>query len=138
MSPHFSNDKYSLVSKGRIYALIQGTYYLITGIWPLLHLESFLWVTGHKTDLWLLFTVAWLITTIGFTLLAAYILREVCLSTAILGLTSAITLGGVDVYFSASETIDEVYLYDAIVEFTIAIAWMTLIARYVRRPEQET
>lgn len=30
---------------------VQGTFYLATGIWPLVHIESFVAVTGPKTDL---------------------------------------------------------------------------------------
>jgi hypothetical protein len=37
----------------RAIAGTQGTYFLLTGVWPLLHMRSFLTVTGPKTDLWL-------------------------------------------------------------------------------------
>jgi hypothetical protein len=33
-------------------ALVQGVYFLLTGVWPIVHLPSFLAVTGPKTDLW--------------------------------------------------------------------------------------
>ena len=46
-------------------AKLQGIYWLLTGVWPFLHLPSFLWVTGPKEDLWLLYTVSILITAIG-------------------------------------------------------------------------
>ena len=32
-------------------ALVQGIFYFLTGIWPLLSMETFLKVTGPKTDL---------------------------------------------------------------------------------------
>ena len=31
-------------------AIVQGIYYLMTGIWPLLHLPSFEKVSGPKTE----------------------------------------------------------------------------------------
>ncbi len=33
--------------------LVQGIYFLMTAIWPIVHLESFMIVTGYKTDQWL-------------------------------------------------------------------------------------
>ena len=32
--------------------LIQGVYYALTGIWPVVHIGSFMKVTGPKRDLW--------------------------------------------------------------------------------------
>lgn len=39
-----------------------GWYYLMTGIWPLLHIRSFVWMTGPKTDRWLVKAVGGLVT----------------------------------------------------------------------------
>jgi hypothetical protein len=50
---------------------VQGAYYLATGIWPLVSVETFQWVTGPKTDHlpsgyeadhWLVMTVGVLVT----------------------------------------------------------------------------
>jgi 8-oxo-dGTP pyrophosphatase MutT (NUDIX family) len=46
-------------------------FYLLTGIWPLLHIQSFQSVTGPKTDLWLVKTAGVLITVIGAVLMMA-------------------------------------------------------------------
>ena len=45
-------------------AMIQGAYFLATGIWPLLHLASFMRVTGPKTDRWLVKTVGALVAVL--------------------------------------------------------------------------
>ena len=59
---------------------LQGIYYTLTGIWPILSIQSFQMVTGPKTDHlvtgresdhWLVMTVAVLIIAIGGTLLVA-------------------------------------------------------------------
>jgi hypothetical protein len=34
-------------------ALVQGAFYVATGVWALVDLDSFMAVTGPKTDLWL-------------------------------------------------------------------------------------
>lgn len=36
---------------------VQGAYYIVTGMWPLLHIDSFQVVTGPKDNLWLVKTV---------------------------------------------------------------------------------
>src|SRR5436190_16506029 len=61
---------------------IQGIYYLVTGVWPLVSIDTFLAVTGPKTDHlqsphpalidhWLVMTAGVLITAIGLALLTA-------------------------------------------------------------------
>jgi len=47
---------------------IQAIYYFATGLWPLVHLQSFLLVTGEKTDLWLVYMVALLTLGISISL----------------------------------------------------------------------
>lgn len=48
-----------------------GTYYVVTGLWPLIHLTSFEAVTGPKTDDWLVHMVGLLAASIGLALLHA-------------------------------------------------------------------
>jgi hypothetical protein len=40
---------------------VQAIYYLLTALWGLFHIESFMAVTGPKTDVWLVKTVSVLI-----------------------------------------------------------------------------
>ena len=47
----------------------QGVYYLLTGLWPLVHFASFEALSGRKRDRWLVRTVALLAAVIGLTLL---------------------------------------------------------------------
>jgi hypothetical protein len=54
---------------GRIALLVQGGYYVATGIWPLLSMRSFERITGPKIDKWLVKTVGLLVTAIGATIL---------------------------------------------------------------------
>src|SRR5438094_9205499 len=59
--------------------MTQGLYYFLTGVWPLISISSFQFVTGPKThnwtgneaDHWLVNTVAVLVIAIGFTLVVA-------------------------------------------------------------------
>jgi hypothetical protein len=108
-------------------SLLQGFYYTLTGIWPLISMETFLAVTGPKTDLWLVRTVSLLITAIGLTLLAAWKAREVTGSIMFLAVGSALGLTWVDVYYSMEGVIWPVYLLDAVGEGVLILGW--LIAR---------
>ena len=49
-------------------ALGQGLYFLVTAIWPLVHIASFMKVTGPKRDIWLVKTVATVIGAVGLAL----------------------------------------------------------------------
>ena len=52
-------------------ALVQGIYFFITGIWPILSMSTFLKITVPKTDLWLVKTVGLVLATIGAVLIYA-------------------------------------------------------------------
>ena len=49
----------------------QSAYYILTGLWPLVHFASFELVTGPKTDDWLVRMVGLLVVLIGVTLAVA-------------------------------------------------------------------
>ncbi|KYG69259.1 hypothetical protein AZI87_08630 [Bdellovibrio bacteriovorus] len=104
----------------------QSLFYLITGLWPILHYPSFAKVTGPKTDVWLLCIVGWFITIIGVVLLAAYFLNEVSTSLFILGAGAPLMLAGADIYYVSKKVISKVYLYDAFVEIVIVAAWLVM------------
>jgi hypothetical protein len=102
---------------------VQGIYFTLTGIWPFIHLKSFLWITGPKNDIWLLKTVAGLITTIGLTFLVSAYRREFTAAVITLALGSAFCLMAIDIYYATNDVIWDVYLLDAIAEAILIIAW---------------
>lgn len=110
-----------------ILAAVQASYFLATGVWPLLHMESFVAVTGPKTDLWLVQTVAVLICAVGASLLAAALRGAVGADAASLAVGSAAGLGAIDVLHVAEGTISPVYLGDAAVEAALLLAWGVLL-----------
>ena len=102
---------------------IQGAYWFITGVWPFVHLRSFMWVTGPKEDIWLLYTVSVLIIAIGGVLLAAGVRSAVTLEIKWLGIAGAAGLAGIDVYYALSDVIWDVYLLDAVGEVILIGLW---------------
>jgi hypothetical protein len=105
-------------------SLLQGVYFTVTGLWPLISMDTFLAVTGPKTDLWLVRTVALLITAVGGTLLVAAKQNEANLSITFLGIASAASLGWVDAYYSLTGVIWPIYLLDAFPEAAIVLGWL--------------
>src|SRR5436305_6669143 len=71
---------------------VQGLYYLATGVWPLVSMDTFLMVTGPKTDLWLVDTVGVLVGVIGLVLLLAAARRHATAEVVVLALGSALAL----------------------------------------------
>ena len=110
-------------------ALAQGAYYALTGVWALVDLDSFMAVTGPKTDRWLVKTVGVLVTVIGAALLLAWRRRRVAGETIFLAVGSALSLAAIDVIYVANDTIAPVYLLDAVVEVGLALAWIPAARR---------
>ena len=107
-----------------IIAKLQGLFWTITGVWPLIHLTSFLWVTGPKEDIWLLYTVSALIIVIGMVLLVAGFRHAVTPEIRWLGIGGALGLIAIDVIYSTRDVIWDVYLWDALAETIIILWWM--------------
>ena len=76
--------KITQADRRRLIFWLQGGYYLITGLWPLIHIPSFLWLTGPKTDLWLVKTVGLLAAVIGMVILAAVLRRRLLFEVLLL------------------------------------------------------
>jgi hypothetical protein len=105
-------------------ALVQGIYFLATGIWPLVSIDTFQAVTGEKHDLWLVHTVGVLVAAIGLVLLVSGWRRTVSPELALLAVGSALALAGIDVLYVARGVIDRIYLLDAVVEAVLILLWV--------------
>lgn len=104
-------------------ARVQAGYYLLTGIWPLVHMPSFLKVTGPKTDLWLVKTVAVLIVAIGAALGKAEDRPAPSPETRLLAIGSAAGLAAIDVIYVAKRRIRPIYLLDMLAEVALICGW---------------
>jgi hypothetical protein len=104
-------------------ARAQGWYYVVTGIWPILDIDSFQLVTGPKVDLWLVRTVAVLVTVIGATLLVAVRQRRLDAPIVLLAVGSALGLASIDIVYVLAGRILPIYLLDAVAEIALAALW---------------
>ena len=110
-------------------ALVQGLFYAATGLWALVDLDSFMAVTGPKTDRWLVKTVGILVTVIGAVLLLAWRRARVTPEVVFLAVGSALSLAAIDVIYVSNGTISPIYLLDAVAEVGLALAWLLAARR---------
>lgn len=99
----------------------QGSYYLLTGLWPLIHMASFEAVTGPKVDDWLVRMVGLLVAVIGGTLYLAAQRGNRTLEILGLAIGSALAFTSIDVWYALTGRISPIYLADAVVEIVIVV-----------------
>lgn len=116
----------------------QGAYYLATGVWPLVSIETFQAVTGAKTDHlqaptpteadhWLVMTVGVLITAVALALLTAAWRRRASAEVAVLAVGAAAGLMTIDLIYVARGVIAAIYLVDAAAEAVLILAWAVVL-----------
>ncbi len=93
-----------------VVALVQGIYFLVTGIWPILSMSTFLKITGPKPDLWLVKTIGLLLAVIGAVLIISQVSTEINASITILGIGSALSLAIIEFVYVAKRVISSIYL----------------------------
>jgi hypothetical protein len=108
----------------RFMASLQGVYFLITGMWPLLHMDSFLAVTGPKTDVWLVQIVGALVCVPAVLLLrAARSIESTDRITVTIACAFSAVLLSADLAFVARGDIAPIYLADAALEALFLLGW---------------
>ena len=117
-------------------AFSQGVYFLATGIWPLVHMESFEAMTGPKADKWLVRTVGVLVGVAGGVLLRAAARNRVTPEISALGVASSASLGAVDTLYAIRGDSSRIYLADSAVHGAFVAGWAQArdVAPEVRRP----
>lgn len=109
---------------------VQGAYYLVTGVWPVVSMASFELVTGAKHDEWLVKTVGLLAAVIGANVLAGASSPAFSRRTLILSVSSALAFTAIDLIYGGARVISPVYFVDAGAQVSlltlIIIGWRTL------------
>jgi NADH:ubiquinone oxidoreductase subunit K len=116
----------------------QGLFYLATGVWPLVSIDTFQAVTGPKTDHlvtgresdhWLVMTVGALVAAVGLALLVAAWRGRNPIEMAVLAIGCAAGLTAIDVVYVSRQVIPPIYLADAAVEVVLILGWVVALAR---------
>lgn len=114
----------------RLVLRMQAAYFLVTGLWGVVHRPSFEWIAGPKTDYWLVRVAGSLIAAIGAVLvLGARRPGAPATEVLLLASGSAAALGAVEAHYSARRRISLVYLADALLEAVFVVAVLALWAR---------
>jgi hypothetical protein len=108
----------------RILLLAQGGYYAVTGVWPLIHIDSFQKVTGPKTDLWLVKTVGALVAVMGGVMVTGALREQPVREVKALAAGAAAVLTAIDTVYPVKRRISAIYLIDAAVELALTAAWV--------------
>jgi hypothetical protein len=108
------------------WAGLHAVYFMVTGVWPIAHLHSFLAVTGPKTDLWLVKTVGVIVAVIGASVGLAAWRRNFPPETVVLAVGSAAGLATIDIVYVLKRVIARIYLLDAAAELVLIAGWLVL------------
>jgi hypothetical protein len=106
-------------------SLAHGLFMAGAGMWPLIHLRSFEAVTGPKVDRWLVKSVGALLSAIGLSLMADGLRGDGSEAARVLGIGSAVALGGADIVYSARGVISPIYLLDAVAQAGAVAGWLS-------------
>src|SRR3954463_16307497 len=126
---------------------IQGSYFLVTGIWPLVSIRTFQMVTGPKTDHlptgresdhWLVMTAGVLITAIALSLLTAAWRRGDSAEATVLALGSSFGLTCIDPIFVSRGVIAPIYLLDAAIQVVLILSWTLALAGVLQRSREQS
>ncbi len=117
----------------RLVLLIQTIYYFITALWALIHIRSFMEVTGPKTDVWLVKTVAVLLLAISISLFTSFLLKKINIPVITLAISCCLVLVFIDCYYVWNGTISKIYLLDAVAEGFLLILWAIIIVKHNKR-----
>ncbi|MFP5384908.1 MAG: hypothetical protein ACLGHN_02430 [Bacteriovoracia bacterium] len=100
---------------------LQGWFYLITGLWPLIHMKSFEKVSGEKIDKWLVRTVSLMIVSSG-VIFVTYNTSKEAVTLAIMNATALMMI---DLIYVTKKVISKVYLIDAVIEVGFIVAYFS-------------
>jgi hypothetical protein len=110
-----------------VLAVVQAIYFLVAGIWPIADIQSFIAVTGLKTDIWLVKTVGLLISISGLAILSATIRNRLTMEIILIAILTGGALSFVDIYYAWTDVISEIYLLDAAAEIFLILCWFLLL-----------
>lgn len=107
---------------------IQGAYFFLTGLWPIVSITTFQLITGPKRDIWLVKTVGTLAMAISLGLITAGLRGGMpSVDIIIVAISSALAFMLIDIIYVFRRIIPGIYLFDAIAEFIFIAAWLAAI-----------
>lgn len=114
----------------------QSVYTLLTALWPIVDIESFMWVSGYKVDVWLVKTVSILLLAVAVCLLLAIFSKGDHFPVYMLALLAAAGLAYVDFYYALGGRISKIYMADGVIEALFVLAWLFILSNQKKKPAE--
>ncbi len=114
----------------------QGLYFVLTGLWPIFSISSFVHLTGPKTDFWLVKTMGLIIFSIGVVLLVGALRKKVAFEVALLSFLSASMFWLIEWFYYFKRVIAPVYFADGFIQLGFAMIWLFYIWFYQHEHEE--
>jgi hypothetical protein len=105
---------------------IQGLYTLLTALWGMIDIDSFMAVTGPKADIWLVKTVSVLLIPIVVCLFSGLAFRMPALPVILVAASTCAGLAFLDFYYTGNGTIRWIYAVDGVIETVFLLVWIYL------------
>jgi hypothetical protein len=105
----------------------QGVYTLLTAFWAIIDIDSFMAITGPKTDIWLVKTVSVILLAIGAGFIVQALVPSTPLPILIVALSSSTGLCFVDIYYTTNDVISAIYLGDAVLQVLFIAIWIYVL-----------
>jgi hypothetical protein len=103
---------------------IQSLYCFITAVWPIIHIESFMEVTGYKTDIWLVKTVGALLIPVSICLFMHLFIKTDKRPAVALASLTCVAFICIDFYYALNDVISDIYQLDGVIQILLLIAWI--------------
>ncbi|WP_276370899.1 hypothetical protein [Chryseolinea sp. H1M3-3] len=110
--------------------IVQSSYTFITAAWPIVHIQSFMEVTGYKTDVWLVKTVGALLIPVASCLFSFLWIWRDRRPAVILGVLTCLAFISIDFYYALTDVISDIYLVDGFVQIVFLFCWIYILAKH--------
>jgi hypothetical protein len=107
-------------------------YFLITGLWPLVSIDSFMFVTGWKHDIWLVKTVGLLTASIAVGLTVSLIRNKYELAFLIAIVCACLSFLYIDVFYWCKGVLRGVYLVDAAIQILLCAVHILKLSSFAK------
>ena len=114
----------------RTIIIAQSTYIMVTAVWPILDIETFMAITGRKTDLWLVKTVGALLIPVATCLSSYLFIGSDRRPALVLGTLTSISFIIIDFHYALNDIISDVYLVDGVIQLLFLLAWGLLVINH--------
>jgi hypothetical protein len=112
----------------RAILLVQTIIYALVALWALIHIDSFMLVTGPKTDIWLVKTVSLLSLAVTFCFITQLLLPVTDpIPVTVLAMSCCVFFATLDFYYAGTDVISDIYLVDGVIQVLLLCGWLILV-----------